>query len=300
MTSRQLDYFSTIAECQNFSAAARKLYVSQPAISQQIQVLEEEIGYPLIHRTRHHVELTEYGQIFLQFCQKLKDDYTDLCDSMYELKKSKENQFTIGLLEGLSIPWFSRLLQYFSAENPDCIVSIQSHSFSGLTRELQQNRLDLTLSLLLDSTEPEILVKKLCESPCMFVISRNHPLSQKNEICIRDFDNNIFYQITQDELPSAPRIMADVCQHYGISPKQIIPVPNPSSMLLMLTSGVGVTLLDKYTYPEILKFNSLKTIDTDYSHNLNLMWNAKTANPYTEKFVSYAQTYIHKYIENTV
>ena len=92
MTSRQLDYFSTIAECQNFSAAARKLYVSQPAISQQIQVLEEEIGYPLIHRTRHHVELTEYGQIFLQFCQKLKDDYTDLCDSMYELKKSKENQ----------------------------------------------------------------------------------------------------------------------------------------------------------------------------------------------------------------
>ena len=86
MTSRQLDYFSTIAECQNFSAAARKLYVSQPAISQQIQVLEEEIGYPLIHRTRHHVELTEYGQIFLQFCQKLKDDYTDLCDSMYELK----------------------------------------------------------------------------------------------------------------------------------------------------------------------------------------------------------------------
>ena len=134
MTSRQLDYFSTIAECQNFSAAARKLYVSQPAISQQIQVLEEEIGYPLIHRTRHHVELTEYGQIFLQFCQKLKDDYTDLCDSMYELKKSKENQFTIGLLEGLSIPWFSRLLQDFSAENPDCIVSIQSHSFLRLNK----------------------------------------------------------------------------------------------------------------------------------------------------------------------
>ena len=70
MTSRQLDYFSTIAECQNFSAAAKKLYVSQPAISQQIQVLEEEIGYPLIHRTRHHVELTEYGQIFEKIKRK--------------------------------------------------------------------------------------------------------------------------------------------------------------------------------------------------------------------------------------
>ena len=219
---------------------------------------------------------------------------------MYELKKSKENQFTIGLLEGLSIPWFSRLLQDFSEENPDCIVSIQSHSFSDLTRALQQNRLDLTLSLLLDSTEPEIRTQKLCESPCMFVISRNHPISQNEEIHIQDFDNSIFYQITQDELPSAPRIMADVCQHYGISPKQIIPVPNPSSMLLMLTSGVGVTLLDKYTYPEILKFNSLKTIDTDYSHNLNLMWNIKSTNPYTEKFIAYAQMHIPEYIQEHV
>lgn len=300
MTSRQLDYFSTIAECQNFSAAARKLYVSQPAISQQIQVLEEEIGYPLIHRTHHHVELTDYGQLFLQFCQKVKDDYADLCASMNELKKSKENQFTIGLLEGLSMPWFSRLLQDFSEANPDCIISIQSHSFSGLTRALQQNTLDLTLSLLLDSTQPEIRAQKLCESSCMFVISRNHPLSQKEAICIQDFDNSIFYQITQDELPSAPQILADVCQHYGISPKQIIPVPNPSSMLLMLTSGVGVTLLDKYTYPEILKFNSLKTIDTDYSHDLNLMWNVKTENPYTEKFVAYAQMHIHEYIQENV
>ena len=300
MTSRQLDYFSTIAECQNFSAAAKKLYVSQPAISQQIQVLEEEIGYPLIHRTRHHVELTEYGQIFLQFCQKLKNDYHNVCTTMNEIKKSKENQFRIGLLEGLSMPWFSHLLQDFHEIYPDCIVSIQSHSFSGLNNALQQNSLDLTLSLLIDSRQPQIRVQKLCESPCMFVISRNHPLSQKEEIHIEDFDNSIFYQITQDELPSAPQIMADVCQHYQITPKQIVPVPNPSSMLLMLTSGVGVTLLDKYTYPEILKFNSLKTIDTDYSHNLNLMWNSINTNPYTEKFVAFAMEHIHRYTQENV
>ena len=57
MNQRQLDCFLAVAECLNFSHAAKQLYLSQAAVSQQIQSLEKELGFSLFVRTRHSVEL---------------------------------------------------------------------------------------------------------------------------------------------------------------------------------------------------------------------------------------------------
>lgn len=64
MNVKQLLYFTTIAEEGNILAASRKLGVSQPPVSKQIQLLEEELGAPLMKRGARKVELTEAGQIF--------------------------------------------------------------------------------------------------------------------------------------------------------------------------------------------------------------------------------------------
>ena len=65
MTSRQLEYFLTVARYLNFTRAAEALYVSQTAITRQIQVLEEEVGAQLFFRTKKQVQLTAAGQVFL-------------------------------------------------------------------------------------------------------------------------------------------------------------------------------------------------------------------------------------------
>ena len=71
MNHRQLDCFLTVAETLNFSQAAKQLYLSQAAVSQQIQSLEKELGFPLFVRTRHQVELTEAGRYFYLFLSRL-------------------------------------------------------------------------------------------------------------------------------------------------------------------------------------------------------------------------------------
>ncbi len=61
MNLTQVEYFLEAAKCLNFTAAARTLYVSQPALSKQIALLEKELGVPLFHRENRRVELTEAG-----------------------------------------------------------------------------------------------------------------------------------------------------------------------------------------------------------------------------------------------
>ena len=79
MTSRQLEYFLAVARYLNFTRAAEALYVSQTAITRQIQVLEEEVGAQLFFRTKKQVQLTAAGQVFLTEARAILERTRSAC-----------------------------------------------------------------------------------------------------------------------------------------------------------------------------------------------------------------------------
>lgn len=76
MNIQQLTYIVEIAKCNSISRAAEYLFVSQPALSQQIRNLEKELGYCVFRRTRKGLELTEKGNLFYQKAQKMLEDWS--------------------------------------------------------------------------------------------------------------------------------------------------------------------------------------------------------------------------------
>ena len=147
---------------------------------------------------------------------------------------------------------------------------MESHSFSGLIKGLSSGKLDLIITLSLDPGIHHVQQKHLIETPCILVISKNHPLSGKENLTIRDFDNDIFYQIANDDLPSADHFMNSLFSKFGITPQKSICVPNPSSMLLMLGSGAGVGVMDQFSCPEIRKYNNFRSLDIGITHQVIL------------------------------
>lgn len=286
MTFRQIEYFMAIAENKNFSSAARKLYVSQPAISQQLSMMEQELGYTLLIRSKRTVELTPAGQIFYDACVKMLKIYVETDDKIKKMLAENSKQLRIGIIEGLSVPSLSQALKDFSFNHYTDNIRIESHSFSELTKRLSSNQLDLIITILMNPDNQKINQKFLLKTPCILAISLNHPLANEENLCIKDFDDDIFYQIANDELPTADTFMSNTCAKLGITPQEIINVPNPSSMLLMLESGSGVGILDKYCYHEMRQLSSFKSIELDISHDINAAWNADNSNPLIKEFVN--------------
>ena len=97
MELRQLKYFEAVARTLSFTEAARRLFVSQSTLSQQIKVLEDEIGSLLFERDTHGVRLTEAGALLLPVVRKMIQD-TDLCrQQIRDIKKTLTGELNIGI-----------------------------------------------------------------------------------------------------------------------------------------------------------------------------------------------------------
>lgn len=279
MTFRQIEYFMAIAECKNFSSAAKKVFVSQPAISQQLSMMEQELGYSLFTRSKRRVELTQAGQILYDAFLQIRAIYADANARIENMLQQGAGQLTVGVLEGMSIPTMSAVLKDFSSSHAADAVHVESHSFSGLIKGLSSGKLDLIITLSLEPGIHHVRQKALVETPCILVISKNHPLAGEKELTIQDFDNDVFYQIANDELPTANHFMSSLCARFGITPQRNVCVPNPSSMLLMLESGGGVGVMDQFCCPEIRKYNDFRSLDIGITHQVTAAWNDDNTNP---------------------
>ena len=91
MKMTQLLYFKTVAEDGRISVAAKKLYVTAPAVSISISTLERELGVPLFDRVKNRLVLNEQGQVYLQYVNQIFDD----------LEKAKEAVQAVSLEKGL-------------------------------------------------------------------------------------------------------------------------------------------------------------------------------------------------------
>ena len=102
MEIRQLRYFLKVAETLNFSEAARKLFITQSTLSQQISHLEQEIGLPLFERNSHEVYLTEAGKELRPYAQNAVNSADACIDHMNDLKEMLGGELNIGVTYSFS------------------------------------------------------------------------------------------------------------------------------------------------------------------------------------------------------
>ncbi len=98
MLLRQLKYFITVVECNSFTHAAEQCYISQPAISQQIQALERDLGVQLIRREKRKFSLTPSGEYFYRHGKELLTEIERICRETLRLSQGHESQLPIGLI----------------------------------------------------------------------------------------------------------------------------------------------------------------------------------------------------------
>lgn len=143
---RQIRYFQSVIRNNSFSEAAEECHISQSAISQQVQALEKELGFPLLERKNRKFSLTPAGEYFYKKSLILISDYERLCQEAGQLSKEGQASLVIGYLRCYSGQEFRLALEEFSAKYPDVSVKIEYGNHEELYEQLRTGRADLVLN----------------------------------------------------------------------------------------------------------------------------------------------------------
>ena len=185
MDIRQLQYFVGIADTGRFSEASRMLFVTQSAVSQQIKLLEEELGTQLFVRQPHCAVLTESGRELLPLAKKVLRGVTECRSRISELKGLLCGTLNIGLTYSLE-PYIRETMLSFMSGHPKVKVNAYYKGLSDLLRMLKDYEIDIMFSMMPTSPHEFITSIPLTEYRLAAIMRKSHPLAKKEVLHFAD------------------------------------------------------------------------------------------------------------------
>ena len=245
----KIRYFVEVARCGSFSAAAAKLYTSQPNISKQIAQMEQELDYPLFVRDKRSIRLTTAGAFLYEHLKDMPERLETLFEQAAILSRKEESRLSIGILEGQDVrPQFLYRLELAKERYPHLEIELERNSFANLRNGLKAGHYDMIITLDFDvEQEPEFDSFVMFDQAPAIAINRKHPLSGMDELDMMQLRNEDFVVISPEESPVGYDRFIKQCQETGFTPRIVRQPRSLESLILCVEMGVGVALLDQHT-----------------------------------------------------
>ncbi len=193
MELRQLEYFLMVSDLASFTRAAERLYVSQPAVTNAVRSLEEELEIQLLDRSQRKVTLTAEGKIFYRHIQNIMQGISTTLNEINDLKSHNRGHLTIGVTPLAGITSTSRLLAEFRAAYPNISISVAEHNVGQLLELLHADKLDFAFVFDLTKQERTRLNElPLGSEELMVCCARRHALSRMNSVTLAELTEEPF------------------------------------------------------------------------------------------------------------
>lgn len=186
---KQLKYFQSVVRLNSFSKAAEENYISQSAISQQIQALERELGFRLLERRNRSFRLTPAGEYFYHKSLLLTADYEHMCGEASRIARGDQAALRIGYLRGYSGGEFQQALALFSEKYPDVAVSVEYGNHEELYSMLRAEQADIVMNDQRRAFSDEYVNLLLTTRESCIEISALSPLAQLTAVTPEELKN---------------------------------------------------------------------------------------------------------------
>lgn len=186
---KQIRYFQAVVRCGSFTEAAEECFISQSAISQQIQALENELGVKLLNREKRKFSLTPAGEHFYQKSLVLTADFERLCHETVRIANKDNAELRIGYLKCYGGQEFRLAVAEFSEKYPDVSVHIINGNHEDLYDALRSGGVDLILNDQRRAFSDEYVNFILTTSECYIEIAARNPLASLESIETDDLKN---------------------------------------------------------------------------------------------------------------
>jgi DNA-binding transcriptional LysR family regulator len=236
---RQLEYFVAVAKHRHFGRAAEAAYVSQPALSQQVQRLEAELGIALLRRTSRGVELTPAGEELLGRAEAILAEVAQARGAMDEHAGVVRGAVRVAATtaDALQLP---DVLAAFHREHPGVRLALRHASASEVPALLRKGAVDLAVLSLAGEAADGLTVTPLADEPLRAIAPPAEPFGAV-AVAIDDLRGRPF--VLGEPGTALRATVMDACQEHGFSPVPLLEVSDPTTVRFLVSAGLGVSLV---------------------------------------------------------
>jgi len=244
MELHQLRYFISIVETGSFSKAAKRCYVTQPSLSQQIIKLEKELGKKLFDRLGKKVVLTDTGNALLPRARRIIQETREVKSEIIHNQSLNTGVLSVGLIPTIAPFLLPVCLKKFKTKFPKAEIKIQENLTENLLQMLVNFKIDIAIMSLPIGTEL-VEYKKLFDDPMVLSVPDSFKLSKSKRIKIKDLEKIPF--IALDEEHCFGEQVQTFCYEKQITPDVVCKTWNISTILNCVSVGSGISIVPMMT-----------------------------------------------------
>ncbi len=244
MELRHLRYFLAMAEERQFTRAAARLHMQQPPLSQQIQELEQELGFALFLRQPRGVELTAPGEAFAEHARAAMRVLEQGVTHARRVSLGQVGRVRIALTSSAPFhPLAPATIRQFRETYPDISIELSEINAAEIIEMMSDGRVDVAILRKPIETPAELRFELLAQERMVLVVPLGHAAIRKRAVSLDTLAGEPFIFVRR---PGAPGMYADfirACEAQGFTPRVVDEVPRMVTAINLVAAGGGVTLV---------------------------------------------------------
>lgn len=261
MLNDSIRVFLTVAEKRNFSKAAKSLFLTQPAVSFQIQMLEQYYGTILFDRVNRNINLTAAGELLFKYAKTMSKLQAELEKEMQNLTGTIKGRLLIGASTTIGEYILPYLVGSFKKKYPDVDVSLVVAN----TEEIEHGISDATLDVGLVEGPvkgKDLVIDKFIDDELVLIVPVNHPWANSNKISISEVKKYPF--ISREKGSGTRQIIETTLKKFAIDPEKlniIMELGSTTAIKAAVSNGLGISIVSKYTVQDYLRYKKLSSVN---------------------------------------
>ncbi|MGQ8874036.1 selenium metabolism-associated LysR family transcriptional regulator [Paenibacillus sp. TSA_86.1] len=261
MNFHQLHIFYTVAEKGSFSAAAQALHMTQPAVTMQIQSLEDYFGTKLLHRSTKKIELSEAGRTLLPHAKRSVELIRQTDEAMTAFTEKLQGRLQLGASLTIGEYVLPRMLGPFARQYPDISIVMKVMNTTQIMDEILKHQLNFGL-IEAPVNHPDMIVEPVMQDELKLIVPAGHDLAGRGKVNLEEVMNYPF--VLREQGSGTRQVMEDQLQKKKIDPSDmnvVMELGSTGAVKSAVEAGVGITMLSPSSVQHELALGLVHIVD---------------------------------------
>lgn len=295
MNLNQLYYFQKVAQLQHYHQAAKELSISQPSLSRSIANLEDELGVQLFKKSGRNIELTKYGQIFLEHVDRILEEIRNAETKMKSFSNAAGGHIDIGYVFPLAKSYMPHLVRSFlnTHNQEDITFSLSQEITKKLIADLKTEKYDVVFGSYV-TDEPDIEFVPVINQEMVIITSPEHPLKNKKPLLLEDLLS--YPVIGYDRTSGLGRYTNSIYKQNSMKPSIAFETSDENAIASLVSEDFGIGFV---AHVESLREYDVEILHLDNVKPYHTVYMAYLKNgvmiPAVQKFIEFVKETIDRF-----